>query len=264
MSGKRKEENVGSEDALRDSPRETEAEGQGRPRYWLIGGVMLGLIAALIAGAFLLNERFRPRVGIEPAPSVVVARATPGGPAAAVPLVVLPSATVPPTAAAAPTPTVTTGPTAGTVAGAVTSPSPARTTPGETPAQEVEQAYQKYLQIYSDAVWNLDTRLLGEVLDGQALTLVTDEVNQLKSSGRPVKVIEDDRQTVVVRASDTTATLVDEYTSRSVYANPKTRQLLPRDTPPVRVRQSYEFRKTVGVWKIVDGTREVLGEVGKP
>ena len=47
----------------------------------------------------------------------------------------------------------------------------------------------------------------------------------------------------------------------NIYIDPGTMQPLPRTGPPTRVRQSYELRKFNGVWKIVDGTRENLGEV---
>jgi hypothetical protein len=262
MDRRRREDDVESEDGFEGSPRVDDTEAKTPPRFWLVGLVMLGLIVVVIGGAFLLNERFRPRVGIEPAPSVAAPRATARVPAVAIPTVVSPSAALAPTATIAQTsPTVTAIAASTPFTGAIPTADP---TQSEALKKEVEQAFQRYLQVYSDAVWNLDASHLQDVLDGQALILVTDEVNQLKSSGRPVKIIEDDRQTAVVRAFNTTATLVDEYTSRSVYADPKTRLLLPRDNPPLRVRQSYEFRKMDGVWKIVDGTREELGEARTP
>jgi hypothetical protein len=131
----------------------------------------------------------------------------------------------------------------------------------DTPTtREVEAAYGRFLQVYGDAAMNLDTAHLNEVLDGQALQWVTEEINGLKAGGRPVKIIVDNHQIAFGPVSDNSATLIDEYLSRSVYADPVTKEPLPRTGPPNRVRQSYEFRKIGGVWKIVDGSREDLGE----
>nr|MDA8218666.1 hypothetical protein [Dehalococcoidales bacterium] len=128
---------------------------------------------------------------------------------------------------------------------------------------EIEAAYEDYLRVYSEAVLNLDTSHLNEVLAGQALQLVTDEVNGLVAGGRPVKIIEDERMVALGGVTETSATVVDEYVSRSVYVDPSTKQPLPRTGPPMRVRQSYELRKVNGAWKIIDGTRETLGEVSR-
>ena len=200
--------------------------------FWAVGLPLLGLVLVILAGAFALNRRFQPPVNIEPAP----------------------------TDSTNPRPTVQ-----ARVAATANVPAPTVTVdvrsqlPTQTPVQrEVEAAYQKYLDVYAQAVADLDTSHLTDVLDGQALQWVTAEVNDLKAQGRPVKVIEDNRILLFGRTTDTSATLVDEYTSRSVYVDPATKQPLTRSTPPTRVRQSYEFRKVGGVWKIVDGTRETL------
>lgn len=214
---------------------ETEVTRRGetsaqRP-FWVVGLPLLGLLLVILTGAFALNRQFQPRVGIEPIPT---AAATPRPTAQAL---LVATATI-----SAPTVTVVSS-----------------QLPTQTPTQrEVEAAYQKYLDVYAQAVADLDTSHLTDVLDGQALQWVTDEVNDLKAQGRPVKVIEDERLLLFGRTTDTSATLVDEYISRSVYVDPATKQPLSRSTPPTRVRQSYEFRKIGGVWKIVDGTRETL------
>lgn len=238
------------------SPDETLGETQAgadvstEPRrpYWAVGLVLLAAVLVVLAAAFLLDRQLRPRVGIE------ATATTPALAQASTPPTAAPSPTVPaaatPTAPAAAAPTVVASPTG----------LPVASSPLE---REIEAAYERYLRVYSDAVLNLDTSHLSEVLDGKALQLVTDEVNELKAKGRPVKIIEDDRAIALSRVTDTSATLVDEYTSRSVFADPNTKQPLPRTGPPTRIRQSYEFRKIDGVWKIVDGTREVLGEANR-
>lgn len=208
-----------------------------RRPYWMIALALLGLVLAVLAGAFLLERRARPRVGIEPTADVtMVTQAT-----------AAPVEEHSPTAAAGIVPTT-----------AAASASPGLRTADPAAEREIEEAYRMYLRIYSDAVLNLDTSRLHEVLDGRALQLVTDEVNELKARGRPVKIIEDERTIAFARVTEAGATLVDEYTSRSVYVDPRTLQPLPRTGPPARIRQSYELQKVAGVWKIIDGTREAL------
>ncbi len=245
---------MGPDDTLNQETLRTNLGREHRRPYWLIGLALLGLVVILLAGAFLLDRQLRPRVGIESPPAV----ATAVRPTSA------PVAIVPPTVPASPAPTTQPAPasTATTAAGVPTTEVPGGPRVATSPLeQEIEVAYQNYLRVYSEAVLNLDANHLSEVLAGQALQLVTDEVNGLKARGRPVKIVEDDRVVALGRVTETSATVVDEYVSRSVYIDPGTMQPLPRTGPPSRVRQSYELRKLNGVWKVVDGTRETLGEV---
>jgi hypothetical protein len=224
-----------SDEAVTDASVRTHERPEQRRPYWAVGLALLGVVIAVLAAAVLLDQRLRPRVGIEPVPTIAAA----------------------PTTAAAPTaraiPTATSAPVA----------APERSTANTPLEREIEGAYQRYVQIYSEAVLNLDTSRLGEVLDGDALQLVTAEVNDRKVAGRPLKVIEDDRLIAIGPVTDTSGSLIDEYTSRSVTVDMVTKQPLPRTSPPTRIRQVYTFRKAIGTWKIVDGTREVLGEANR-
>ena len=142
--------------------------------------------------------------------------------------------------------------------------SPSAPTGADTPEAQIRSAYQKYLDVYSQAVLNLDGSHLAEILDGRALKLVTDEVNGLKSQGRPVKIVEDQRFIALTDVTMQSGTLVDEYTSRSVFIDAATHQPLPRTGPPTHVRQSYVFQNENGVWKIVDGTRQTVSPSAQP
>ncbi|MHB0929244.1 MAG: hypothetical protein ACYC3W_10170 [Candidatus Nanopelagicales bacterium] len=222
-----------------------------RRPYWIVGLALLGLVVVLLAGAFLLDKQLRPRVGIE-SPPVVATTAKPTSP---------PQAIAPPTVRPTPEPTATATPAA-LGAAPTTTEGPGGLRMATSPLErEIEAAYENYLRVYSEAVLNLDTSHLSEVLAGRALQLVTEEVDDLKARGRPGKIIEDERVVAFGRVTETSATVVDEYVSHSVYVDPNTKEPLPRSGPPIRVRQSYELRKVNGVWKIVDGTRETLGEV---
>jgi hypothetical protein len=128
--------------------------------------------------------------------------------------------------------------------------------------REVEQAFWRFLQVYEEALLTFDKSHLGEVLDGPALRLVTREVDDLQAGGWPVKVIEDDRSLTFADVTSTTATIEDRYVSRTVFVDPQTRQPVPRQDPPLRVLQTYEMRKVDGVWKVVGGTRDVVGRAG--
>lgn len=232
---------MSSEGTLNVGDAVVENVNEPRRPWWLVGLALLGLVVVLLVGAVLIGRQLRPSVGVEPAPQApVAAQAT--NPAA-----VAPGPTAP---AAAPT----------AVSGATSAP-PAGVRIANSPLErEIEDAFHRYLQVYSEAVLNLDTTRLSQVLDGEALQAVTEEVNDRRARARPLKVIEDDRLVAFGPVTDTQATLLDEYTSRSVVVDATTGHDLPRTSPPARVRQTYVLRKIGDVWKIVDGTREVLGE----
>jgi hypothetical protein len=199
--------------------------GARDPRPLVVFVALLALLVVAFGAAVLLDRRFRPAVG-----------------------------TVPDTAAPAQV-TAGAGPSQG--AGQASGTRFART-PLE---REVEEAFLRYLDVYSNAVINLDSSRLPEVLDGAALQWVQEEVNDLKERQRPAKVIEENRTLRFTDVTPTSATLEDEYVNRSVYVDPRTKEPLPRTSAPTRVRQTYQYRKISGVWKIVDGTRDELGEV---
>ena len=214
----------------------------GRPPYLLVGGILVVIVAALVIAGIVLTQRSR---------SVAQAQAS-TGPSVA-------SAVVAPPAAASPVPSpstaVSASPATSVVASAGLAGLPIASTPEE---KAIEAAYQQYLDIYSQAALNLDTSHLSDILAGPALQRVTDEVNQLKAQGRPVSVIETQHKVAFAQVTESTATLIDEYTNESVYADPKTKQPLGSNDQPDLVRQSYQFQKVNNTWKIMDGTRTEL------
>lgn len=219
--------------------------------YNAVGAALLGVVLVLLGAAFFLNSRLRPPTTIETPIAVQAPR----------PAVATPSA-IPTAAAASVSPSLTATPSIGSPTAESTAQLPPGVHVANTPEErEIEQAYLKYWQVYSDAVLNLDTSHLHEVLAGPALQWVTDEVNGLKAQGHPAK-IDVQHAYGFSRVTETSATVVDQYVSRSVYLDPTTRQPLPRAGSPTRVLQSFDFQKINGVWKIVGGTRQDLGEAG--
>lgn len=224
----------------------SDTETSPRRPFWLVGLALLGLVGVLIGGAFLLDRQFRPPVGTQPVISEFAgSQMTPGPVGVAAVPVTQPTASATATATEAPSPTATTQTIVAT------------STPDPSAIESaIQEAYQRYLTVYRQAVMELDTSHLGEVLDGQALQWVTEEVDMLKAEGRPVKIVESDRQIKIFPRTQTEAALLDEYFSSSVYVDTTTKEPLPRTGPPTRVRQSYLLRRINGNWKIVDGTRE--------
>jgi len=233
-----------ADEGTKETNSDAGPDPERRRPFWVVGLALLGLVVAMLGGAFLLDRQLRSGVGIEPVATTGAATPTLASGRTRPP-------TEQPTAPAGQVPAAAATPIE-TMAGVRVASSPLE--------REVDAAFQRYLQVYGQAVWELDASHLHEVLAGQALLWVTNEVNQLKAEGRPVKIIEEERKVALARVTETSATVVDDYVSRSVYVDPQTKQPLPRTKPPTRVRQSYELRKIDGIWKIVDGTREVLSE----
>lgn len=250
----RKEHN-GFMDQNETSGTNADTRPAGGFSYKPVAAILFGIVLVILGAAFLLNSRLRPPTTVE-APATVAANA-------ALPATSTPLAVASPTSIALPGigPLSTSTPVSSPTASSVQLP-PGVHVASSPEEREIEQAYLKYWQVYSDAVLNLDTSHLHEVLAGPALQWVTDEVNGLKAQGRPVK-IDVQHAYGFSRVTATSATVVDQYVSQSVYIDPTTRQPLPRTGSPSHVLQSFDFEKIDGTWKVVGGTRQALGESGQ-
>lgn len=208
------------------------ASPEPRRPFWVVGLLLLGLVVAVLVGAFLLDRQLRPSVGIEPAPAVpVVGKATetsqPGRQ---------------PTSPAAGIPTqVTTTTQAGAGAG---SPSP----------KEVEQAYLKYWEVYSEAMYTLDTSRLSEVAAGERLEQAVTEVEKLKAQGKAAK-IDVEHDFFVFDATANTARVHDEYVNNSYAIDPETKRPIGAPGKSESIVDTYFLERIDGVWKVVRGVR---------
>jgi hypothetical protein len=185
-----------------------------------------GLLALLVVGfgiAVVLHRQVRPNFGLQPAE--VAGTQLPVGAS---------PATNEPTSAAG-----------------QTSALQFARTPLET---EVERALSEYWRIYSDAVLNGNTSRLHEVLEGDALRWVTDEVNDLRAKGQAAKIVLAEQVASIEHVSETRATVAHRYVNHSVYVDTLTKQPRVASDGPIRVLQTYDFRKTDGRWKIYSGT----------
>jgi len=137
------------------------------------------------------------------------------------------------------------------------------TTPAVSPTaapsveEEVSQAYLHYWEVYSEALYNLDTIHLGEVMTGPRLERALTEVTDLRAQNRAVKIAVEN-QPVVVQAGSDQAVILDSYENRSYLIDPVTKQ--PLSQPPETaetIRDRVTMTKLGGTWKVLDTVREV-------
>jgi hypothetical protein len=254
---------------------QTSAPGEAPRRpFWPVAVLLLGLLIALLGGAFLLDRLYRPQVGVEPAPTSMAAVQATAAPTVAAP------ATAPPAAPTA-TPAATTAATAAVAATATTVPSPssavtagttavaAATKPAPTPPpalltmlptmerltplqKEVVEAYLRYWDVLARAQYDLDTSLLGEVLADVELTRSAEDVRRLRAAGHAAHV-EVEHNFGLRRVTPDEATVYDEYVNRSILLDAVTKQpVSTKEPPPNVVKMSFEMKRIEGVWKIVD------------
>jgi hypothetical protein len=131
--------------------------------------------------------------------------------------------------------------------------------PTATPSveEEVSQAYLHYWEVYSEALYNLDTSRLSEVMTGPRLERALEEVQGLQDQGRAVKIVVDNRP-VVVQAGSDQAVVLDSYENRSYFIDPVTKE--PLSQPPETaetIRDRVTLTRVGGTWKVLDTVREV-------
>ena len=90
-------------------------------------------------------------------------------------------------------------------------------------------------------------------MDGDYLANVERRIDELRAEGRAIKT-----QVVlnyfVLRASDASASVVDDFEDNSVYVKIGTEEPLT-DSTANQLRVLYELRNFSGAWKVVDSAR---------
>jgi hypothetical protein len=191
---------------------------QRTPRsYWLAGSALLLVVVLLLAGAFLLDRQFRPRVGIETGSGVATGAIT------------------------APSRTITTEAEIGQLA-----------TPLE---RELAAAYLRYWEVYAHAVESLGPARLTQVADGERLEEAQAEVANLRTSGRAAK-IQVRHSFIILRASGSEATIRDQYVNSSYLIDPTTKQPIGTPGQSQTAVVTYTLRRVDGTWKVVEAVRE--------
>ena len=199
----------------------------GGVAFWKVGLALLALIVVLIGGAFLLNQRLRPRVGIEPAPTAVARTEVTPAPAKSAP-------------GPASTPTAT-------LPGGLR----VRSSPLE---REIEAAYLHYWDVLAQAYLDLDASHLTEVMAGDELRRTQEQIQQLKAQGRAAR-LDVVHQMAFVKVSPERAEIYDQYLNRSVFLDAATKEELKTSQPPTTEKLSFTLEKTGSTWKVVEGVR---------
>jgi hypothetical protein len=134
------------------------------------------------------------------------------------------------------------------------SPTPQASPTALSPRAEVREAYLSQWDVYATAARSLQTDGLAEVFTGKALSVVRDEIRDLRRKGLAVRVeVEHDIKRVRI-ADAVTALVVDRYTNHSVTIDADTGEPKERD-PNQIVLEAYTLKKVEGVWKVSEIAR---------
>jgi hypothetical protein len=214
---------------------ETPADGKGISApgrsYWLVGLALLGLVLAILGVAFILDRQLRPRAEMQPVGAVVEDEPAP-------------LASAERQRAQTPTP-----PSAAPAAAA------AAPTAAPRLLQEIEDAYRRYWDVYSDALFNLDTSRLSSVSADEELRLMREEVEDFRRRGRAVRAVVT-HSYLVIDVTESSATVYDEILDSSFLINPVTKQ--PPEGPDTRQlsKDIFYLKKLDGKWKVVRSLRQ--------
>jgi len=148
------------------------------------------------------------------------------------------------------------------------SPTPAATAtatvvPTQTPTasaspsaeDEVIAAYLHYRDVYADAVYNLDTSRLAEVMTGPRLERGLNEIQDLRDQGRAVDIVVEN-DPVVVQIEGDRAVVHDEYENGSYFIDPTTKEPLSSPEGSQTIRDTVTLTRVDQTWKVLDTLRE--------
>jgi hypothetical protein len=141
--------------------------------------------------------------------------------------------------------------------GTTTTVAPATTTTtalvaAEAPAgsveRDVEDAYLRSWDVYTDAMLRLDPSRLDEVYSGEALDVRTNEIADLAARNTPaVMRVRHDYEIVMVNADD--ALVLENYLNHSVLVDGTTMQPIEPDPNKV-VKREYVLRRERDGWRV--------------
>lgn len=150
-----------------------------------------------------------------------------------------------------PTPTTT-------ATAAATSPTPTVPQPTATPDPEAEvlAGYERYWEVYAEALRNRDDSRLDEVMTGPRLERGLAEIAGLVADDRAVEQVVHLNPIVIEIVGDQ-AVVFDEYENYSYYVDPASQQpLRPTPSTPQVLRDTVTMHRIDGVWKVFDGIRQ--------
>jgi hypothetical protein len=148
-----------------------------------------------------------------------------------------------------------TGPTARTVLPLVGKSTPAPpVTASLARRATIENAYLRYWDYYSDALFHLDITRIPEVAAGEEVQRIQEEVEGFRRRDRAVRVRVSHRYTIGEGPAG--AWIRDEITDRSFTIDPRTKQ--PSQGPGAGdvVRDLFLMKEFGDSWKVIKTTRE--------
>jgi len=125
----------------------------------------------------------------------------------------------------------------------------AHTTTTQSVESEVEAAYLKSWDVYSNAVRTFDSSELASVYTGDALKLRLDEVARLKAANTPATTKVTHHISAIDFTNDSEAVVHDDYENHSVLLDGKTGHPIEQDPKSV-VKRQYGMRIENGTWKV--------------
>lgn len=235
--------------------------------WQLVAGALAAVLLLALGAGLYANRYLRPQLGMvaTATPASIVAGSPTNGPSSTA-ATAAPTATRLATAASLATRTLTPLPPAtATVARPAATATPATAAPlasGQTPAaspsptvepqlaMEVGRAYEAYWRVRAQALLQLDTAHLGEVMDNGHLTLVAQRIADLRNENRAIKTKVALNYTVV-EANGTSAAVFDHIDDNTYYVKAGTEDPLSQPANDVLV-VVFRLQKSSGVWKVVD------------
>lgn len=131
------------------------------------------------------------------------------------------------------------------------SPQPSPTQPLE---EQISEAYLDYWDAYSEALLELDLSLVEDFAGGEQLERIREEIEGFRDQGVALRtVVEHDF--IVVEATPTTATVVDEIVNNSFFVDPVTKDPPTAEGSGEMFTDTYQLEKADDQWIVVDGSR---------
>jgi hypothetical protein len=129
--------------------------------------------------------------------------------------------------------------------------------PADAPrlVQEIEDAYRRYWEFYSAALFDLDASRLPDVAADDELRRLRDEIADLRRRNRAVRAVIT-HSFLVVDVTESEAKVYDEMRDSSFLIDPVTKQ--PPQGPDARhlEKDIFYYRKVEGTWKVIKSLRQ--------
>ncbi|MDP2674595.1 MAG: hypothetical protein Q8Q00_06790 [Dehalococcoidia bacterium] len=131
----------------------------------------------------------------------------------------------------------------------------AEATPTPALEDQVSEAYLRYWDAYSDALFELDATLAQGVASGEELDRIREEIDGLRSQGLALKVVVE-HNLAVIEASEDSATVFDEVVNNSFFVDAETKEPPQAEGSGEVLQDTFHLEKLDGQWMVVRSTRQ--------